>query len=209
MDPVEPMLQKRARSRDEEKRHPNGHHEEQNNRQHRILCAIRLPSIPWGDREKDQRTHHQTQVNQGLMPRREVACEKMGIGIPDQKKDLKEEHARRPDRRGASKPGKNIPGDDGLYLKQQKCTEKNRNGIRKDRHLGHFGWKESHGPHVDRRWRWGIVHTHSRFWMVIAGLVLAWLEYGLLSTLSSVHTHALDPPLNALSIGPMSPETEP
>ena len=64
-----------------------------------------------------------------------MTCEKMGIGIPAQEEDLEEEHARGPDCRGASEPGQNIPSNDGLYLKQQKSTEKDRKGI------------GEHGPH--------------------------------------------------------------
>ena len=81
-----------------------------------------------------------------------MACEKMGIGIPEQEKDLEEEHARGPDRRGASKPGKNIAGDDGLYLKQQKGTEKDRKGVREDRHLWNLWWEGSHDLNIDRLW---------------------------------------------------------
>ena len=58
-----------------------------------------------------------------------MAGEKMSISIPRKKGDLKEEHARGPDRRCATEPGENIPSDDGLDLKQQKGTEKNRKSI--------------------------------------------------------------------------------
>jgi hypothetical protein len=58
-----------------------------------------------------------------------MACEKMRVGIPAQEEDLKEEHTSGPDCRCASEPGKDIPGDDWLYLKQQKGTEKDRKGV--------------------------------------------------------------------------------
>ena len=58
-----------------------------------------------------------------------MACKKMSVCISAQEEDLEEEHASGPDRRCASEPGKDIPGDDWLYLKQQKGTEKDRKGV--------------------------------------------------------------------------------
>ena len=99
----------------------------------------------------------------------------MGIAIPDQKKDLEEEHARGPDRRGASKPGKNIPGDDGLYLKQQKGTEKDRNDIGEDRHLRNFWWEGSHYLNIDRRCDVALFARAADFARSLAGFLLPWL----------------------------------
>jgi len=71
-------------------------------------------------------------VNKCLMPVGEMACKKMRIDIPAQEHDLEKKHTRGPDRRRASEPGKNIPGDDGLNLKEQKGTEKDRQGVGKN-----------------------------------------------------------------------------
>jgi hypothetical protein len=68
-------------------------------------------------------------VKECLIPGGEMACEKMRICISAQEEDLEEKHASGPDRRCASEPGQNIPGDDWLDLKQQKGTEKDRKGI--------------------------------------------------------------------------------
>ena len=63
-----------------------------------------------------------------------MACEKMSVDIPPEEEDLEKEHTRGPDSRCASEPGKNIPGDNGLDLKEQKRTEKNRQSIWEDGH---------------------------------------------------------------------------
>src|SRR5205807_10455966 len=57
---------------------------------------------------------------------RQSARRDIGVKIAEQQRALKKHQARRPDRRRASKPGKNYFGEERLNPKQKKRTEENR-----------------------------------------------------------------------------------
>ena len=54
----------------------------------------------------------------------------MSIEISSEQQDLKEEHARRPDRRAASVPGDEVTGNDGLNEKEEAGTEEDRSSVK-------------------------------------------------------------------------------
>jgi len=52
----------------------------------------------------------------------------MCVQVPRQQPQLEKEHTGRPYTWGAAIPGQNEAGDNGLYLKDQKCACENGNG---------------------------------------------------------------------------------
>ena len=61
--------------------------------------------------------------------RREPAHGKVGVGVAEQQRRLKEDEARRPHRRGAAEPRQDLLCDDGLEQEQQERASEYRQGI--------------------------------------------------------------------------------
>ena len=128
MNTIKPMLKKRPGSRHQKERDSYGHHKEQNNHHHWILIAIRLPFLSRSNWEKNQRTGQQSQMHEHLMPGREMAHEKVCVCISTKEENLENKHAGGPDRRSSAKPRKDVSSNNWFDLKEQKGTEKDRQG---------------------------------------------------------------------------------
>ena len=70
-------------------------------------------------------------MNQNLLLGLKVFAQAMRIDITEEQKNLKEQHACRPNRRRPPKPGENRFGQDRLDLKKEHGAQENRYSVKK------------------------------------------------------------------------------
>jgi hypothetical protein len=113
----------------EEVRCPDRHSEEEKDTECRLAGPRGLPDCAGRARQRKQARREQTDVDPSLPARTQAPDESVGVEIAQEKHDLKEEQAGRPDCRGPAKPRQNHLGDQWLHLEQKGRADENGQSV--------------------------------------------------------------------------------
>ena len=111
---AEPGLQERSRRGEHQVRQAEAAQQQAEDVGRRRFLAGGLPGFGRGDRQQAERQQEQSEVDRDLRLGTEPADAEMCVRVAAEQKDLKEQHARRPDRGTAAEPRQDEARDQGL-----------------------------------------------------------------------------------------------
>ena len=159
-----PGLEERPGGRKHEVGQADGQREQQQDAQRGVGVSVGLERNRGNDGQAGEARGQKGEVHPGLAPRREPRANEVRVGVAGEQRDLEEDQARGPHRRGAAEPRQDLLGDDGLDKEQQERRQQDRRGEqqhgwrggrrRADSRTGHASiarWVQSVAPRAARQ----------------------------------------------------------